>query len=151
MPPAGDKMFSVWDPILWQIILLVKTEVRWDIRHKILRYMVSRDVFFCWVVWCMKSHFLVYPNLGYVRFRFSWVILSKWFQKLIPKKNFWRKFTCNISSNVVPISIAICYKIFKNMWPERSMLHCDVFCHTLTYENCHNSLNFWNTGLKFWI
>ena len=25
------------------------------------------------------------------------------------------------------------------------------FCLTLTHKNCHNSLNFWDTGLKFWI
>ena len=25
------------------------------------------------------------------------------------------------------------------------------FCHTLTYENRRNSLNFWDRGLKFWI
>ena len=25
------------------------------------------------------------------------------------------------------------------------------FCLTLTHRNCHNSLNFWDTGLIFWI
>ena len=25
------------------------------------------------------------------------------------------------------------------------------FCFTLTHRNCHNSLNFWDTGLIFWI
>ena len=96
----------------------------------------------------LRYFFYLYNNIKLQHNNLSvrkYVDITRYQRRLVAKRYFETYKSYDHKQNFRPLS-----QKFSEIWRFEKFEFLR-FCLTLTHRNCHNSLNFWDTGLIFWI